>query len=62
MSGAMVLDVFAMLAPYWAGGLANVAVDNVSTLWLSPNRLTMPAMLVPVLLRLDAHTGACTSR
>ncbi|SRR6266498_2387733 len=57
MSSAMVVEAFVILVLYWVGALANVAVGSVSTLWLWQHGLMMPAMLVPMLLRLDLYTS-----
>ena len=57
MSAAMVVEVFAILVLYWIGVLANEPVGSLSTLWQWQHGLMMPAMLVPMLLRLDFYTG-----
>ena len=57
MSAAMVVEAVAILGVHWAGVLANVAVGSVSTLWLWQHGLMMPAMLVPMLVRLDFYSG-----
>jgi hypothetical protein len=57
MSGAMVVEAFVIVALYWVGALANVAVGDVSTLWLWQPGLMLPVMLVPMLLRLDFYSG-----
>lgn len=57
MAAAMVVEAFAIVVLYWMGLLANEAVGNQSTLWLWQHGLMMPAMLVPMLLRLHVYTG-----
>jgi hypothetical protein len=56
MTAVMVVEAFAIIALYWGGALANVAVGGVSTLWVWQHGLMMPAMLVPMLLRLDFYS------
>ena len=58
MAAAMVVEAVFILAAYWAGLLPNVPAANVSSLWQAQHALMMPAMLVPMLLRLDHYTGS----
>ncbi len=57
MAAAMVVEAAVILAAYWLGLLPNLPAGNVSSLWQAQHALMMPAMLVPMLLRLDHYTG-----
>jgi hypothetical protein len=56
MSAAMVVEAFVVIAAYRLGMVGNVRVGATSTLWQLQHALMMPAMLVPMLLRLDRYT------
>lgn len=57
MSAAMVVEAILVIAAYWLGLLTNVPVGPTTSLWLWMHGLMMPAMLVPMLLRLDRYTS-----
>jgi hypothetical protein len=57
MSAAMLVEAVVILIAYWAGVIQNAAAGNTSTLWAWQHALMMPAMLVPMFLRLDMYTG-----
>ncbi len=57
MSGVMIVEAIVILGLYWTGVVPNLAVGNVSTLWQWQHGLMMPAMLVPMLLRLDFYSA-----
>jgi hypothetical protein len=56
MAGAMGVEAVAIVVLYWVGVLAIEPVGGLSTLWLWQHGLMMPAMLVPMLLRLEFYT------
>jgi hypothetical protein len=57
MTAAMVAEAILLLGAYWLGVLVNAEVNGTSTLFVWQHLLMMPAMLVPMLLRLDMYTG-----
>jgi hypothetical protein len=62
MSGVMVIEAVAIVVLYWIGALGNVAAGSVSSLWVWQHGLMMPAMLVPMLVRLDFFSGGMHHR
>jgi hypothetical protein len=57
MAWAMLAEAALILGAYWLGLLRNEVAGGTSTLWLWQHGLMMPAMLVPMFLRLEHYTG-----
>lgn len=57
MSVAMGIEAVLIIAAYRLGFVTNFSVNGTSNLFMLQHTLMMPAMLVPMLLRLEAYTG-----
>ncbi len=57
MSAAMVIEAVLIIAAFRLGFVTNFSVNGSSNLYLLQHGLMMPAMLIPMLLRLDVYTG-----